>query len=1052
MGKGENVQKLNLQIEELKRQLAEAEARLTDLDLQRNNQQETEDALREMNRRMSTMINNLKGVVYRCRNNHGWTMEYISQGITDLTGYPADDFIDDKVRSFNSIIVPEDRTRLWEYWQSILAKKQYFTNEYRILTSSGEERWVWERGCGVFENDQLIALEGFLMDITERKKAETELKFKEELLHLTGSLAKVGGWEFDVQTLEGTWSDEVALIHDLDPSLPTNAELGISFYTPESKAMIEKAINEAIEKGIPYDLELELISAKGARKWIRTQGTPLFVSDKVVRMRGIFQDITERKEAIIKLEEEKSRLKALIETIPDLIWLKDTEGVYISCNPRFESFFGAKEAEIKGKTDYDFIPKELADFFRQKDKEAALANRPTTNFEWVTFNDDGHQEYLETIKTPMYDSQGKLIGVLGIARDITEKHRNEEMLKEKDLIFQSLLENSPVYIFFKDHNIKALHLSRNYEEMLGMPLDEIIGKDMNDLFPSDLAKSMVEDDRRILNEGRLVQVDEELNGKYYTTIKFPIAREGEAPWLAGFTIDITDRKMAEMALQQSEARLSAFMSFIPAMILIKDDQLRPVFANEKFHEVFPVEDWMGKKPHEIFQKDVADLMVSKDNQVLEKGHVSYEEVWNDRNGVSHIYQTQKFRIDIPESRPLLGAIITDITEWKNAQNELLLAKEKAEESDKLKTAFLQNMSHEIRTPMNAIMGFSEILPDSFDDKPQLEYYTGIISQRCTDLLGIIDEILDIARIESGHLSIHKEECNLNKWISEIDLFLREYQKRLKKEHILFSLKCDFPEDQIVIIDQGKIKQILINMVGNAFKFTEKGKIEIGCGIYGHNQLHFYFSDTGIGIPKEKQSFIFNRFAQADSMTSRLYGGTGLGLAIVKGLLDALHGSIHMESEPGKGTVFHFSVPFSKCQKKEKRLGLSDHIPTSEEHVRKKILIVEDDHYNFVYLKQLFRGTDHIIIHAENGKKALDQALNNDFDLVLMDIRLPDIDGYEITRKIKEQKPKLKIIAQTAYASENDKQNALNAGCDDYISKPIQNDLFMQKVNNLLKMS
>ncbi len=1050
MGKGETIQKLQLQIEELQNQLAEVKACSKDQNFQSNNQKEVEDALRESNRRINTMVNNLKGVIYRCRNDRDWTMEYISQGITDLTGYPVGDFIDNKVRSFNSIIVSEDRNRVWENWQDVLAKKQYFTDEYRLLTSAGDERWVWERGCGVFENDRLIALEGFIADITEQKKTETDLKLKDELLLLTGSIAKVGGWEFDVKTLKGTWTEEVARIHDLDPSLQTDVQLGISFYTPESKAIIERAITDAIEKGTPYDLELELISAKGIKKWVRTQGTPLFVNDKIVKIRGIFQDITERKEAVIRLENEKSRLKSLIETIPDLIWLKDPEGVYISCNPRFENFFGAKEAEIKGKTDYDFMPAELADFFRQKDKEAILANESRTNLEWVKFNNDGHQEYLETIKTPMYDSHGKLIGVLGISRDVTEKHQNEEMLKEKDLIFESLLENSPVYIFFKDHNIRALYLSKNYEKMLGMPLNEIIGKDMDDLFPSDLAKSMIEDDKRILNEGKLVEVDEELNGKYYTTIKFPIEREGENSWLAGFTIDITDRKMVEMALQQSEARLSAFMSFIPAMILIKDDQFRPVFANEKFQESFPIEDWMGKKPHETFGKDVADLMVLKDTEAMEKGHVSYEEVWNDKEGISHTYHTRKFRIDIPGSQPLLGSIIIDITESKNAQYELLLAKQKAEESDKLKTAFLQNMSHEIRTPMNAIMGFSEILPDVFDDKPQLEYYTRIISQRCTDLLGIIDEILDIARIESGHLSVHKEECNLKEWISEIESFLKEYQKRLKKEHIILALKCDFSENQTVIIDQGKIKQILINLVSNAFKFTEKGKIEIGCSIENHNQLHFFVLDTGIGIPEEKQSSIFDRFAQVDPMASRLYGGTGLGLAIVKGLLDALHGNIRMESEPEKGTAFYFSIPFSRCHSNEKiskSPGISD-----QEQERKKILIVEDDHYNFVYLKHLFRRTNHLIIHAENGKKAIDQALNNEFDLALIDIRLPDMDGYEIIRIIKEQKPKLKIIVQTAYASENDKQNALNAGCDDYISKPIRNDLFMQKVNSLLKMN
>ena len=779
------IQKLRLQIEKLQALLANTKDQIQKQETDNLDYQHTKSELQESNRRLNTLVNNLNGVVYRCKNDENWTMEYISEGVEELTGYLPEDFIGNTVRTFKSIIHKDDHDRLWNQWQMILALKQNFTEEYRIITSNGKIRWVLERGCGVFEGEKLIALEGFLTDITEKKITEQEISRRDNLIRLTGSMAKVGGWEFDVETQEGSWTEEVARIHDLDPSSPTNAMLGLSFYDSENRAKIEEAIRNATENAKPYDLQLELTSAKGIKKWVRTQGTPITENNKVVKIQGIFQDITERKYAIRKLEDEKVRLKILIETIPDMIWLKDSEGVYITCNPRFEKFFGATEAEIKGKTDYDFMPKDLADFFRKKDKEALIADKPTSNLEWVTFADDGHQEYLETIKTPMYDSQGNLIGVLGIARDITEKYRQEELLKEKDLIFRSLLENSPIYIFFKDQNIKALHLSRNYEEMLGLPLDKIIGKDMNDLFPSDLAKNMIEDDKQILTEGKLVQIDEELNGKYYTTIKFPI-KNGVNAWLAGFTIDITEQK--------------------------------------------------------------------------------------------------------------------------KAQRELLIAKEKAEESDKLKTAFLQNMSHEIRTPMNAIMGFSEILPDAFDDKEMLKQYSGIIIQRCDDLLIIIDEILDIAKIESGHLSLHNENCKIKQWFSEMNTFFVEYQKRQKKEHIELKFSYTFNDGDIVNFDQGKIKQILINLLGNAFKFTEKGQIEVGCHFQDNNQLYFYVSDTGPGIPLEKQSFVFNRFAQLDPMNSKLYGGTGLGLAIVKGMLEAMNGNIRMESTPGKGTAFYFWIP------------------------------------------------------------------------------------------------------------------------------------------------
>jgi signal transduction histidine kinase len=237
--------------------------------------------------------------------------------------------------------------------------------------------------------------------------------------------------------------------------------------------------------------------------------------------------------------------------------------------------------------------------------------------------------------------------------------------------------------------------------------------------------------------------------------------------------------------------------------------------------------------------------------------------------------------------------------------ELIEAMERAEESDRLKTSFLQNMSHEIRTPMNAIMGFSELLVDSFDDKENLEYFTGIINQRGKDLLEIIDEILDISKIESGQLSVNIEKFDLRPLFDDLKVLFEEVQIKKNKQHIFFDLRaqCD-PSKLIVETDKAKLKQIFINLIGNAFKFTDNGRIEAGCKIDNDNLL-FFVSDTGVGIPQDKQQIIFERFSQIEQTTSRLYGGTGLGLSIVKGFVDSLGGQIWVESEPGKGTTFYF---------------------------------------------------------------------------------------------------------------------------------------------------
>ncbi len=382
-------------------------------------------------------------------------------------------------------------------------------------------------------------------------------------------------------------------------------------------------------------------------------------------------------------------------------------------------------------------------------------------------------------------------------------------------------------------------------------------------------------------------------------------------------------------------------------------------------------------------------------------------------------------------------------------SELEVAKEKAEESDRLKTAFLHNMSHEIRTPLNAIMGFAGLLSENFDNKDILKNFTSVIIQSGNELLELVNDLLEIARIESGQLSVHLGECNLNELFSELETIINEYRVRIKKCDIAFelNLNCRILEKPI-FIDHLKLKQILINLITNAFKFTHSGKVEVSCNLEENNVLLFSVSDTGIGISAENQSEIFERFTQADPGSTRLYGGTGLGLSIVKGILDVVGGKIWVNSEPGKGSTFHFTFPYQLVDNKiiEANIKPENRLPETQ----LTILIVEDDKYNAMYMNEIIKKIGYNILHAESGINAVDIATKQDIDLILMDIRLPDITGYEATRLIREQKPNLKIIAQTAYATSVDRQNALDAGCDEYISKPVDKALLYEVINRLMK--
>ncbi len=379
--------------------------------------------------------------------------------------------------------------------------------------------------------------------------------------------------------------------------------------------------------------------------------------------------------------------------------------------------------------------------------------------------------------------------------------------------------------------------------------------------------------------------------------------------------------------------------------------------------------------------------------------------------------------------------------------ELAKSKERAEESDRLKTSFLQNMSHEIRTPMNAIKGFSTLLANCYDDKAKLEKYTEIIRQSSNDLLDIINDILDISKIESGHISVTLEECDLILLFEELTSIFTEYKKRLGKENIELSLSADcYIKDKVILTDKGKLKQIFINLISNAIKFTESGKVKGGCRPGNENQLLFYVSDTGIGIPYDLQSKIFDRFYQIYNKTSKYVAGTGLGLSIVRGLVNILGGELSLNSEPGKGSEFSFTIAYDRSEKLN-RLP-EDAITTDDEagFMNKTILIVEDDKNSAEFLREILSGKNIKIMMAGNGAQAIDIALKYNIDIVLLDIRLPDINGYEVTRQLRGLNPNMVIIAQTAFASHEEMQNTIKAGCNAYISKPIDKKELFSLIN------
>lgn len=374
------------------------------------------------------------------------------------------------------------------------------------------------------------------------------------------------------------------------------------------------------------------------------------------------------------------------------------------------------------------------------------------------------------------------------------------------------------------------------------------------------------------------------------------------------------------------------------------------------------------------------------------------------------------------------------------KEELFKAKKKAEESDKLKSAFLANMSHEIRTPMNAILGFGELLRHPNLSKTKRDEYINIIQSKGNQLLHLINDIIDLSKIESNTVVIKSEPFILNQLLDELSI---SYQRMVsisgpRKPIGLEFVKGLSDSKSYILADVNRLKQILSNLIDNAIKFTHEGEIMVSYELVENKFLQFCVKDSGIGIPPDKQTIIFERFRQVSEDNTLLHYGTGLGLSIVKSLVGLTGGKVWVESEPGLGSQFCFTLPYHPAFNGNHKEPRNQPDVKDIDWRHKTILLAEDDDDNFLFLEELLRVTNVKILRTRDGKETLEMAIaSNDIDLILMDVKMPLMSGYEAARQIKQLKSNIPIIAQTAYAMEEDRRNALASSCNEYIAKPIE---------------
>ncbi len=771
-----------------------------------------------------------------------------------------------------------------------------------------------------------------------------------------------------------------------------------------------------------------------------------------------FTDITETVRFERKLESQKAFYEQILNEIPADIAVFDNKHRYLFVNP-----LAIKDPALRrwivGKTDEDY--------FEYRKKDVALAGKRRENFnrvvasrklvEWEEMNLTPNQppEYNIRKMYPVFNDAGELQIVIGYGINITERKKIEEKILESEARYKSIFDHSLALICTHDLNGVVLDVNATVTQTLGYTYDELVGFKLQNIispkYAADFRKGYLDVVLRDgTSEGIMVALDKEGKVVYLLYQNYLLKREDGEPYIIGFSQNITDRIHAERALKKSEEKYRGIIANMNLGLVEVNGDNRIVYANRSFCEMsgFAETELVGEDLYERFLNHGKDLKGKefKAGDAYKSGEAYEVKTKNKTGDVKWWLFGQSQSVD--ESGMLLGCVgvFLDISSQKKLENELTVAKYKAELNAKSKEIFLANMSHEIRTPMNAILGIGKLLQKT-QLEPQQRLYLNTIHNAANNLLVILNDLLDFSKIEAGKLTLEKVGFDVRHLIDNV---LQVLGHKTEEKGLLLSAEIAPNIEPVLNGDPYRVNQVLMNLIGNAIKFTESGSIRIMVNMVWEESnfqvLEFRIVDTGIGMSKDFVEHLFDKFSQEDESVTRRFGGTGLGMSISKQLIELMSGNIRVESAKGEGTVVICTVKFEK--------GVTGDLPKQHQieiDTRilkgKKLLLVEDNEMNRLLAVTLLTQYGATVVEAENGMVATEKLrVTSDFDLVLMDMQMPVMGGIEATRYIRKNlDTNIPIIALTANAFKEEEQKCIESGMNDFISKPFDEHKFIRLV-------
>ncbi len=879
----------------------------------------TEIALRKNEEKFRSLFEN--GTVGTSMTSIDGTMT-INARMHEMLGYSEAEF---RNKKWQEITHPDDIKMSEDVINKLIqGQAQQLRFEKRYLHKNGSIVWTdVSTTLHRDENDQPDFFITSISDITERKQFELKLQRSEQELKKAQQITHIGSWYLNLANNEVVWTEELFKMYGFDPTLPVPPySEHMKLFTSESWELLSKSLANTAETGSPYELELKTVREDGSNGWMWVLGeTVKDVAGKTIGLWGAAQDISARKQAEQALFESEEMMRnsqsvAHICSYSTNLNVNDIGTRSWKCSPEFYKIFGINQS-------YPHTIEGWANFIHPDYREEMVAYHEYVIKERIPFEheykiiriEDGAERWVFGTGKLELDEKGNPIRMHGAIQDITESKRHLETIQNERQLLRTLIDNLPVTVYIKDKNARKIVANTLDLATIGIMDDShVLGKTELELFDNEIGRRGYEDDLNVIRTAKPVLNREEYffsdKGEIHwlLTSKMPLLDEnGKPTGLVGISRDITEQKKAESQIQ----KLTESIEQSPSTIIITDINGAIEYVNQKFCEItgYTKEEALGQNPRILKSGEMSDESYRHLWVTISSGEVWRGEFHN-RKKNGELYWEWATLTSIKNDRGEITnyiAIKEDISLRKEMEVDLIIAKEKAEESDRLKSAFLANMSHEIRTPLNSIIGFSELLSDSdFRVDQKIEFVDHII-RNGNNLLNIISDIVDISKIEAGEITIRKSKVHVKNLMNEIHSLhtLNVEEKLLKlKSTCLISEK---DEDIFVIADKERLQQIFNNLISNALKFTATGYIEVGCELSG-DMIKFYVRDTGIGIPKAFLDLIFDRFRQVETSLTRKSGGNGLGLAISKNLVELMGGTIWVESETGKGSTFYFTLP------------------------------------------------------------------------------------------------------------------------------------------------